>query len=69
MLPQFVDHLFFLLKVSLTELDDVQTEKASLKHIYYKMLITAVFTNSSIMIKSLFCVCVCVCVCVCGENI
>ena len=24
------------------------------------MLITAVFTNSSIMIKSLFCVCVCV---------
>ena len=38
MLPQFVDHLFFLLKVSLTELDDVQTEKASLKHIYYKGL-------------------------------
>ena len=36
--PQFVDHLFILLKVSLTELDDLQTEEASLKQIFYKGL-------------------------------
>ena len=38
MLPQFVGHLFIFLKVSLTELDDLQTEEASLKHVFYKEL-------------------------------